>query len=99
MAKAKAKAKTTPKKTVAKKVEEKVVEEPKVEEKVVEEPVVKETKIEEVTHTISHRSVDVLVGLVKDFISENVKPGNLISSTRVYDPNSEKRVATIVYKK
>ena len=94
MAKAKAKAKTTPKKTVAKKVEEKVVEEPKV-----EEPVVKEIKIEEVTHTISHRSVDVLVGLVKDFISENVKPGNLISSTRVYDPNSEKRVATIVYKK
>jgi hypothetical protein len=99
MAKAKAKAKTTPKKAVVKKVEEPKVEEKVIEEPVIEKPVVQETKIEEVTHTISHRNVDVLVELVKDFISENVKPGHLISSTRVYDPDSEKRVATIVYKK
>lgn len=102
---AKAKTKLAAKKApVVKKVEEEVVEEPKVEEPVVEpvveeKPAVQETKTEEVTHTISHRSVDVLVGMVKEFIDNNVKPGNLISSTKVYDPNSEKRIATIVYKK
>ena len=108
-----AKKKSVVKKTpVIKKVEEPVVEE-KVEEPVVEEkveepvvepvveekPAVQETKTEEVTHTISHRNVDVLVGMVNEFIDNNVKSGNLISSTKVYDPNSEKRIATIVYKK
>jgi len=101
---AKAKTKVAAKKApVVKKVEEPVIQEKvekKVEEPVVQEkPVVQETKTEEVTHTISHRSVDVLVGMVKEFIDNNVKPGNLISSTKVYDPNSEKRIATIVYKK
>ena len=90
MAKAKAKAKTTPKKTVTKKVEEKVVEEPKVEEKVVEEPKVEEKEPEpvvkevEVTEILYHRNAEGLVDLINSFVKDNIKEGNLIDVKKSY---------------
>lgn len=94
MAKAKAKAKTTPKKTVAKKVEE-----PKVEEKVVEEPKKAPTpKLEEVTTVIQHRSQESLLQMIKDFTAE-VGSDNIVSVNTLYNPDSQRRQATIVYTK
>ena len=98
-AKAKAKAKTTPKKTAIKKVEEKVVEEKVVEEKVVEEPKKAPTpKLEEVTTVIQHRSQESLLQMIKDFTIE-VGNDNIVSVNTIYNPDSQRRQATIVYKK
>lgn len=97
---AKAKTKVAAKKApVVKKVEEPVVQE-KVEEPVVEEKTaVQETKTEEVTHTIYNRNIDILSTLVNEFVSKNVKSGNLVSVVKRYNPDREQREATIVYKK
>ena len=105
MAKAKAKAKTTPKKTVTKKVEEPKVEEPKVEEKVVEEPKVEEKEPEpvvkevEVTEILYHRNAEGLVDLINSFVKDNIKEGNLIDVKKSYNPDREQRQAVITYKK
>lgn len=88
---------TTPKEEIKK--EEVVVEDSTIEEKVEEVVVENSNTSEEITKVIIHRNVETVIKMAKDFISENVKPGNLISSTRIYDPNREQRVATIVYKK
>ena len=99
MAKAKAKAKTTPKKAVTKKIEEPKVEEKVVEEKVVEEPKKAPTpKLEEVTTVIQHRNQESLLQMIKDFTAE-VGSDNIVSVNTIYNPDSQRRQATIVYKK
>lgn len=97
MAKAKTKA-AAKKAPVVKKVEEKI-EEPAVEEKVVEETKKSPTpKLEEVTTVIQHRNQESLLQMVKDFTAE-VGSDNIVSVNTAYNPDSQRRQATIVYKK
>ena len=97
MAKAKTKA-AAKKAPVVKKVEEKI-EEPAVEEKVVEEPKKSPTpRLEEVTTVIQHRNQESLLQMIKDFTAE-VGSDNIVSVNTAYNPDSQRRQATIVYKK